>query len=95
VAYRLSLHSYKSFQDLNKKGKVHTAPLHVEAWANYTLSALEACRGRPSIVFPTTLLASRATVEMAASILYESLAEIGRFGRHRNPGAADVLNAAR
>ncbi len=81
MAYRLSLHSYKSFQDLNRKAKVHTAKLHLEAWANYTLTALEACRGRPSIIFPTTLVASRATVEIAASILYESLAEIGQSSR--------------
>jgi hypothetical protein len=59
VAYRLSLHSYKSFQTFNNNTKVFTAPLHVEAWANYTLSALESCRGKPSVVFPTTLLASR------------------------------------
>jgi hypothetical protein len=77
VAYRLSLHSIKSFQNLNKQIKVFSAPLHLEAWHNYTLSALGACKGRPTVIFPSTMLSSRATVEIALSVLYEQLSAAG------------------
>ena len=77
VAYRLSLHFIKSFQNLNNSTKVFTAPLHVEAWANYTLSALNSCKGRPTIIFPSTMLSSRATLEIAVAVLYKQLVAAG------------------
>lgn len=59
---------------------MESAPLHLEMWANYTLSGLQACRGRPTIIFPSTMLTSRATVEMAVMVLYEQLVAAGEGG---------------
>jgi hypothetical protein len=41
------------------------------------LSALASCKGRPTIIFPSTMLSSRATIEIAVAVLYKQLVAAG------------------
>jgi hypothetical protein len=77
LAHRLGKHLEKGFHKINQGKTVDATSIHLEAWTNHMATAVHACRGHPTVIFPAALTTARATLEIGTSLLFQALCAAG------------------
>jgi hypothetical protein len=81
LAYRLGKHLEKGFHNINQGKTVDATSIHLAAWTNHMVTAVHACRGHPTVIFPAALTTARATLEIGTSLLFQALRAAGEADR--------------